>query len=124
MKNFVEKLRKRGESFLRNAKRNYEEKDFDTSMFNLEQATQLFLKAKILEFGIQFPKLHDIFELIKILKKVGVEVGKIEEEFREVIEKLNFAYISSRYLPFSFSEADAKECIKFVEKLKEVLWKQ
>jgi HEPN domain-containing protein len=65
----VEKLRKRGESFLRNAKRNYEEKDFDTSMFNLEQATQLFLKAKILEFGIQFPKLHDIFELINILKK-------------------------------------------------------
>jgi len=124
MKDLIEKLKKRGETFLRNGIRNYEEKDFDTSMFNLEQAAQLFLKAKILEFGIQFPKLHDINELIKILKKIGMETREIEKEFKETIEKLNFSYISSRYLPFSFSEVDAKKGIEFVKKLREILWKQ
>jgi HEPN domain-containing protein len=35
---------------------------------------------------------------------------------------LEEAYISSRYLPFSFSGEEAKKAIEFVKKGDEVLW--
>ena len=120
MKGLIEKLKKRAESFLKIAKISYKEKDYDISMFSLEQATQLFLKPKILEFNVSFPKAH-IFELIEFLKKLNFKI-KIEK-YKEIIEKLNVAYISSRYLPISFSEKEVKKALKFVEKLKKILWK-
>ena len=121
MKELIEKLKKRAESFLKIAKISYKEKDYDISMFSLEQAVQLLLKAKILEFNVSFPKTHDIFELIEFLKKLNFKI-KVEK-YKEIIEKLNITYISSRYLPTSFSEKEVKKALEFVEKLKKTLWK-
>jgi len=67
----------------------------------LEQAAQLFLKSKILEFGIQFPKIHEISKLLEFLE------DKILEE----------AYISPRYLLTSFSKEDVERVLKFLEEL-------
>jgi len=87
-------------------------------MFSLEQAAQLFLKAKILEFNVSFPKT-DIFELIEFLKKLNFKIRI--KKYKEIIEKLNIAYVSSRYLPISFSEKEVKKALEFVEKLKKIL---
>lgn len=124
MKEFVDKLRKRSKVFKKNAKLNYKNGEYDIAMFDLEQATQLMLKSKILEFGVQFPKVHEISELMKTLEKLGVDLKSLRKQFSQTIENLNFAYISSRYLPFSFSENDVKKALEFIKKLEAILWKQ
>jgi len=121
---FIEKLKRRAEVFLINAVSNREMEAFDIAMFNLDQAAQLLLKARILEFGVQFPKIHDISKLIDILCELGVDIGKLKEDYRKTIEKLNQAYISSRYLLSSFYERDVEEALKFVKELRRRLWIQ
>jgi len=118
MEEFVKKLIKRSERFFVNALKDFEEKEYDIAMFNLEQSLQLFLKAKILLKGIQFPKTHEIEKLIEFLSKIEKEI-KLSEKEKKVLKNLEQAYISSRYLPFSFSEEDVKDAIELVKKIRD-----
>jgi len=118
MEEFIKKLIKRSERFFVNALRDFEEKEYDVAMFNLEQSLQLFLKAKILSKGIQFPKTHEIEKLIEFLSKIEKEI-KLDEKEKKVLKNLEQAYISSRYLPFSFSEEDVRDAIKLVKKIRD-----
>jgi HEPN domain-containing protein len=118
MEEFVKKLEKRSERFLLNAERDLKDREFDSAMFNAEQALQLFLKAKILAKGVEFPKTHEIRKLLDVLSKLENKVLKLSKEEEKIIELLEEAYISSRYLPFSFSEEDAEKAIEFVKKVK------
>jgi len=118
MEDFVKKLIERSERFFTNALRDFEEKEYDVAMFNLEQSLQLFLKAKILSKGIQFPKTHEIEKLIEFLSKIEKEI-KLNEKEKKVLKNLEQAYISSRYLPFSFSEEDVRDAIELVKKIRD-----
>lgn len=124
MKEFVEKLRKRAERFLVDAEFDLKDGAYEIAVFHAEQAAQLFLKAKILSFGVEFPKTHEISKLLEILEKLGMEKVKEIKEEKNIIELLEFAYISSRYLPFSISKEEAQKAIKFVKKLRRLLWKK
>lgn len=125
MKDFIEKLKKRADRFFVNAFSDYEAKEYDVAMFNLEQSAQLYLKARILSYGIQFPKTHSIGELMRNLSQLGYEnIEKLIRKYRRTIELLEIAYISSRYLPLSFSREDVEECIDFVKNLREELWRE
>ncbi|MEM2896982.1 MAG: HEPN domain-containing protein [Candidatus Bathyarchaeia archaeon] len=62
----IERLLKRSGEFNDAAEFHYSRKSFDLAAFNLEQALQLFLKAKLLEKGIEFPKTHTLRKLRKI----------------------------------------------------------
>jgi len=125
MKEFVEKLKKRAKRFLIDAKSDFESGEYDIALFHLEQAVQLSLKAKILSFGVEFPKTHEIRKLIEIVKELGIkEVEKVMKDKERIIELLELAYISSRYLPISFSEKDVKEAFKLAEELYKILWKE
>jgi len=74
--------------------------------------------------GIQFPKVHEIKELIVTLEKLGIkEVKKLKKE-TGIMENLEVAYISLRYLSFSFTKSDVKKAISFVKKLRRILWKK
>ena len=118
MKEFIKKLIKRSERFFVNALKDFEEKEYDVAMFNLEQSLQLFLKAKILSKGIQFPKTHEIEKLIEFLSKIEKEI-KLNEKEKKVLKNLEQAYISSRYLPFSFSEEEVRDAIELVKKIRD-----
>jgi len=125
MKELIEKLKKRAKRFLIDAKSDFESNEYDVALFHLEQAVQLSLKAKILSFGVEFPKTHEIRKLIEIVKELGIkEIEEVIKDKERIIELLELAYISSRYLPISFSEKDAKEAFEFAEKLYKVLWKE
>jgi HEPN domain-containing protein len=119
MEEFVKKLEKRSERFLLNAERDLKDKEFDSAMFNAEQALQLFLKAKILAKGIEFPKTHEIRKLLDVLSKLENKALKLSKEEEKIVELLEEAYISSRYLPFSFFEEDVEKAIEFVKKVKD-----
>lgn len=118
MEEFIKKLIKRSERFFVNALKDFEEKEYDVAMFNLEQSLQLFLKAKILSKGIQFPKTHEIEKLIEFLSKIEKEI-KLNEKEKKVLKNLEQAYISSRYLPFSFSEEEVRDAIELVKKIRD-----
>jgi len=123
VKEFIKKLRRHADRFFTNAKSDYEAGEYDVAMFNLEQSAQLYLKAKILSYGIQFPKTHSVGELMRKLSQIGIEnIGDLLQNNRRIIESLEIAYISSRYLPLSFTREDAEEGIRFVEKLRERHW--
>jgi HEPN domain-containing protein len=117
MEEFVQKLEKRSRRFLLNAERDFKEGEFDSAMFNAEQALQLFLKAKILAKGIEFPKTYEIRKLLEFLSKLENKTLELSKEDERILEMLEEAYISSRYLPFSFSEEEAKKAIELVKKV-------
>ncbi len=100
-----------------NAERDLKEGEFDSAMFNADQALQLFLKAKILAKGIEFPKTHQIRKLLELLSKLENKPLDLSKEEEKILEMLEEAYISSRYLPFSFSEEDVNKALMFVKKL-------
>jgi len=79
-------------------------------MFNLEQAAQLFLKSKILEMGVEFPKIHEISKLLNFLEDKTKNI-------KEVIENLEEAHISSRYFLISFTKEDVEDALRFLEEL-------
>lgn len=76
-------------------------------MFNFEQSIQLLLKSKILEFGIEFPKTHEISILLDFLSDKIEKIKELKEKYKNEIENLEEAYISSRYLPLSFQKRNA-----------------
>jgi|GEM_PF-2080061 HEPN domain-containing protein len=56
--------------------------DYDLAVFNVEQSLKLFLKAKLLEFGVDFPRVHSLRKLFLLLGQVldKVEVFKVFEK--------------------------------------------
>lgn len=124
MKEFIEKLKKRADRFFENAVSDYRTGNYDIAMFNLEQAAQLYLESKVLSFGVQFPKIHKLKELLSVLKKLGEEGVKDILKDSSTIENLEFAYVSSRYLPFSFTKRDVERAMRLVKRLRKILWKK
>jgi HEPN domain-containing protein len=125
MKEEIEILLRRAEAFKRNAQNDFENKNFDISMFHLEQAMKLLIKAKLLEVKGSFQKSHSLrtllLELAENCKKE--EIKKFIEENKEVLRDLERVYISSRYIYEEFFEEEVKRAFDVVEKLKEMLWK-
>ncbi len=66
----INTLIRRARDFLRTANFQMENEMYDLAVFNLEQALQLFLKAKILEYGAQYPRTHSVRYLLKFLRDV------------------------------------------------------
>jgi len=74
------------------------------AMFDLEQALQLYVKARLLEEGVAYPRTHSIRRLLEILADV-----KGDDELMSLIRKyaielrlLEDAYITSRYVAIEF----------------------
>ncbi len=125
MREFVETLKRRAERFLVDAEADLESGEYDIALFHVEQAVQLFLKARILSFGVEFPKTHEISTLVKIAGELGVRgLGKLVRENRDTVELLEHAYISSRYLPISFSKKDVEKALEFARRIRDALWKK
>ena len=101
MKEEIEMFLKRAEKFEKTAKFNFENKDFDIAMFNIEQAFQLLIKAKLLEIKGSFQKTHSLRKLIEELINSNfkrIELSKFLEKNKKVLRDLERAYITSRYL--------------------------
>ena len=109
-------MRRRAESFLRNAKRLIEEKEWDLAMFNLEQYCQLIVKYKLLVLRGSYPRTHSLRRLIRELGEFYQEILKLIEntEHLHYIARLEEAYITSRYLPYVYEEKEVKDIYRFV----------
>lgn len=119
----VEKFVEKAKGFEDMAKFNFEKKRYDLAMFCLEQASQIYIKAKLLELIGEFPRTHDLVELLRELSVVykTKEVEKFVDENISSLTKLVDAYITSRYYTRKFYKEEVEEVFSLLSKLKELL---
>ncbi|MEM0050085.1 MAG: HEPN domain-containing protein [Candidatus Bathyarchaeia archaeon] len=67
-------MRRRAETFLRTAKYLLENREWDLSVFNLEQYCQLILKYKLLVKAGSYPRTRSLRELIRELAKMNPKI--------------------------------------------------
>jgi HEPN domain-containing protein len=117
-------LKERADEFVKLAEYAYKRKRYDLTMFNLEQAIQLYLKYKIWQKLGDFEKTHSIIKLLKDFGKVYKKSRKIKKLINnnlKLIRDLEIAYIESRYLPAQFLKEDVDKAFEFIEELKNLL---
>jgi HEPN domain-containing protein len=117
------KFVKRAKGFYEDAKNDFINKRFDLAMFHLEQVAQFLIKAKLLEIYGDFPKIHDVRELLTLLgrKFKKEEIKKFLKENPEGISLLADAYVAARYYFREFSKEEAKKSFELIKKLAKVI---
>jgi len=97
---------------------------YDLAAFSLEQALQLFLKAKVLAEGVDYPRTRSVRVLLEILSDLAPETEKskirgILENFLLELGVLEDAYITSRYIMREFSRQEVERLAKSVKEIME-----
>lgn len=117
-----EHLLKRSRNFLETAEYQISKGFYDLAAFSLEQALQLFLKAKILAEGVDYPRTHSVRVLLEILsdlvsenKKTGVK--EILDKYLLELSVLEDAYITSRYIMREFTKQEVEKLAKSVKEI-------
>jgi len=116
----VDFLKKRAGEFFSNAKYLIKKEMYSLAAFNLEQAAQLYLKYYLFLELRDFPRTHNLEELLEDVGKAyqkEKEIEKVKKENLHLIADLNQAYITSRYLPAEFTKQQVENMKKFVENL-------
>ncbi|WP_054856640.1 HEPN domain-containing protein [Vulcanisaeta sp. JCM 16159] len=118
----INTLIRRARDFLRTAGFQVENGMYDLAIFNLEQALQLFLKAKILEYGAQYPRTHSIRYLLKFLRDIVPSdkkrvVSELLDKYLFELGVLEDAYIGARYVPREYTREEAERLIKVVNEI-------
>jgi HEPN domain-containing protein len=116
----AEVLKERAYAFLKNAKRLFEEKEYDLSAFNIEQFCQLLLKYKLLIKTGTYPRTHSLLRILRELDAAYPEKNLssfIESELL-YLTKMEDVYIASRYLPRRFERREVEELLAFAERFK------
>lgn len=119
----AEVLRERAYSFLRNAKRLFEEKEYDLAAFNLEQFCQLLLKYKLLIRTGTYPRTYSLIRILRELDAAYPEknlASFIDSEIL-LLTKMEDVYIISRYIPRRYEKKEVEQLIAFAEKFKDVV---
>ncbi|AET34060.1 HEPN domain-containing protein [Pyrobaculum ferrireducens] len=106
-------LKERALQFYEEAKFAVERGFCELALFNAEQTLHLLYKR----VG-DFPKTHFLRGLADRLVEIyGDRCGLVHlfTKWRYVLALLEYAYISSRYLPFRARRGDCEEALKFAE---------
>ncbi len=97
---------------LRKAKDNFKIKNYDLSSFLCQQTVEKALKAVLIERTKNFPKIHDLVRLGKLVV--------LDEELLKDCEKLSPVYIETRYPDVDeedYTQEESAEDIKTAEKI-------
>ena len=119
----AEILRERAYAFLRNARRLFEEGEYDLAAFNVEQFCQLILKYKLLIKTGTYPRTHSLLRLLRELDKLEPEksLGSFIDSELMFLTRIEDAYIVSRYLPRRYERREVEELLKFAERFREMV---
>ena len=100
----AEALRKRFWEYMKTYEFHISNGMYALAVSDLEQALQLYVKAKLLDEGIAYPKTHSVRTLLELLAKVRRDNMLMEliERYSVELKLLEEAYISSRYVATEF----------------------
>ena len=82
-----------------------EECPTDMVCFHAQQCVEKYLKAVLVLDGIDFPKIHDIGELVALLPQESVNLDITVEEQRRLTEYATVTRYPGDYEPISLVEA-------------------
>jgi HEPN domain-containing protein len=116
------RLLKRSRDFLETAEYQTSKGFYDLATFSLEQVLQLFLKAKVLAEGVDYPRTHSVRALLEILSELVPENKKstikgILENYLMELGILEDAYITSRYVMREFTKQEVEKLTKAVKEM-------
>ena len=120
MQNPSEILKRRALGFLKDAEADFERGEYDLVLFHVEQFLQLMVKSILYEELGSYPKIHSVTRLIKELAKIRDLHGFYLDNI-EMLNLLEEAYITSRYLPREYDREIAERALSFAKKALEVL---
>jgi len=88
--------------------------------FHAQQAAEKAIKALLIKYGVEFPYVHDIAELLTLLEKAG---HRIPESIRRVETLTRFA-VFTRYpgIAAPIIHEEYEEALKLAEEV--ILWAQ
>ena len=100
----AEALRKRFWEYMKTYEFHISNGMYALAVSDLEQALQLYVKAKLLDESIAYPKTHSVRTLLELLAKVRRDNMLMEliERYSVELKLLEEAYISSRYVATEF----------------------
>jgi len=90
-----------------------------TVCFHSQQAAEKYLKAFLTRHQVEFPKTHDIDELLDLIAPVD---GKLSESLRDVVVLTNYG-VDVRY-PGDFpnvTRSDAQHAIQLAERVRRLV---
>ena len=119
----VKIFKERADAFLDTALYNFQKERYDLAAFNIEQATQLYVKTKLLEVTGEFPRTHNLVILLKELSSVfrEKEVGEFIKNEMEFLTKMADVYVTSRYYTREFYREEIENLFRVANKIKELL---
>jgi HEPN domain-containing protein len=82
--------------------------NYDAAAFHAQQCAEKYLKARMVEAGIAFPKMHDLTSLLKLLPPSDPEW----EALRPKLDALTSLGIEVRYPGVSADAEDAQEALE------------
>ncbi|MFN4046421.1 MAG: HEPN domain-containing protein [Acidilobaceae archaeon] len=127
---FVGKLKRRSEDFVRAAEMFLERGSYDLACFSADQAVQLYVKAVVFRFTGEMPRIHGVRGLLGYLASRLYEAGYrgyaeaivgFARENRYALAVLEDAYIEARYGLRSFTEEDARLALEVSSRLIKLL---
>lgn len=110
---------------MRHARSALAEMDYDSASFFAEQASQLFLKTRMLDEVGEIPRVHGVRELLGMLAGSTPERGRAIRSFsrrnREELRLLDDAYISARYLPTAYTKEEAAALVRLARQIRRLV---
>ena len=115
-------LLKRSTGFLETVEYQIGRGFYDLATFSLEQALQLFLKAKVLAEGADYQRIHSVRTLLELLsdlvpKNKKSTIAGILENYLLELGMLEDAYITSMYVMREFTKQEAEKLAKAVKEI-------
>jgi len=112
-KKWIEKAR----DDLKKAKDNFRIGHYDLASFLCQQAVEKSLKAVLIERKNEFPKIHDLVRLGKLVE--------LDEKFADKLKELTLIYIYTRYPDIPEEKDLISKSAEFIKHTEEILkWVQ
>lgn len=90
---------------------------YNVACFHAQQCAEKYLKARLVEAGVAFPKTHDLALLLTIVQPIEPGWGILQPE----LDTLNKYAIAYRYPGQSATKADAKDAVKNCRTVRQII---
>jgi HEPN domain-containing protein len=90
------------------------EPNFDAACFHAQQCAEKYLKARLIEADIRFPKIHDLDALLDLV----IPIEPSYEDLREDLQHLTDMAVEVRYPGVSADSDDASEAVSAARRIR------
>jgi HEPN domain-containing protein len=91
--------------------------NFDAACFHAQQCAEKYLKARLIEADLGFPKIHDLDALLDLV----IPIEPSYEDLREDLQHLTDMAVEVRYPGVSADSDDASEAVSAARRIRTLI---